>query len=146
MSVLALLAASTVAAEEARLPDGRRVAVSLTLRAGRLSFTPAGGGAAVPIADVAAVQFNGPPPAPFRTGFARRALLRDGERFTGELLGLNGEGLSLRTAWAGKLTLPRAALASLTPLPGWRPLLEDDFTAGLKAWSVAEKPEAGPRA
>ena len=142
--VLALLATSAGAAEEARLPDGRRMTGTLTLKAGRLSFTPVAGGATVPIKDVAAVQLNAPPPAPFRTGFARRAVLRDGERFTGELLGLNGGGLSLRTAWAGKLTLPRSALASLTPLPGWRPLLEDDFTGGLKGWSVAEKPEVGP--
>src|SRR4051812_38603600 len=106
---LSLLAAPAPAAEEARLPDGRRLAGSLTLNAGRLSFTPAAGGAAVPGEDIASVQFNAPPPAPFRTGFARRVVLRDGERFTGELLGLNGEGLSLRTAWAGKLTLPRAA-------------------------------------
>ncbi len=145
-SVLALspLAALAPAAEEARLPDGRRLAGSLTLQAGRLSFTPASGGAALPIADGASVQFNAPRAAPFRAGFARRVTLRDGERFTGELLGLNGEGLSLRTAWAGKLTLPRAAVASLTWLPGWRPLLEDDFAGGLKAWSVAGKLEVGP--
>jgi hypothetical protein len=141
---LSLLAAAAAAAEEARLPDCRRLAGSLTLRAGRLSFTPAAGGAAVPIEDGASVQFNASPPAPFRTGFARRVVLRDGERFTGELLRLDGEGLSLRTAWAGKLTLPRAAVAALTWLPGWRPLLEDDFAGGLKAWSVAGKPEAGP--
>ncbi len=141
---LSLLAAPAVVAEEARLPDGRRVAGSLALQAGRLSFTPAAGGAAVPIEGVTAVQFNAPPADPFRTGLARRAVLRDGERLSGELLGLNGDGLSLRTAWAGKLTLPRAGVAALTPLPGWRPLLEDDFAGGLRAWSVAGKPEAGP--
>jgi hypothetical protein len=71
-------------------------------------------------------------------------VLRDGQQLTGELLGLDGDRLGLRTAWAGKLTLPRAALASLAPLPGWRSLLEEDFAAGLKAWSVAGKPESGP--
>jgi hypothetical protein len=141
---LSLLAGAAPAAEEAHLSDGRRLAGSLTLQAGRLSFTPAAGGAAVPIQDIASVQFNAPPSTPFRAGFARRVVLRDGEQFTGELLGLSGDGLSLRTAWAGKLTLPRAEVASLTPLPGWRPLLEDDFAGGLKAWSVAGKPETGP--
>src|SRR5262249_14971362 len=126
-----------------RLPDGRRVAGSLALDAGRLTFTPADRGAALPIEKVDFVQFRGPSPAPFRAGFVRRAVLRDGERFTGELLGLDGDKLSLRTAWGGKLTLPRAALASLTPLPGWRPLLEDDFAAGLKAWATAGEPQSG---
>jgi hypothetical protein len=131
------------AAEEARLPDGRRVAGSLTLAAGRLSLTPAAGGATVPIESISSVRFNGPSPAPFRAGFARRVVLRDGQQCTGEFLGMDGNSLSLRTAWGGRLTLPRAALASLAPLPGWRPLLEDDF-ASLKAWSVAGKPELGP--
>jgi hypothetical protein len=141
---LALLAAPAPAAEEARLPDGRRVAGSLALADGRLTFAPAAGGAPVAVAKITSVQFNGPPAAPFRAGFARRIVLRDGQQFTGELLGLDGDSLNLRTAWAGKLTLPRGALASLTALPGWRPLLEDDFAGGLKAWSVAGKPQSGP--
>jgi hypothetical protein len=141
---LALLAAPAAAAEEARLPNGRRVAGALTLGAGRLSFTPAAGGAPISIEGVTSVDFNGPSPAPFRVGFVRRVVLRDGQQFTGELLGLEGDSLKLRTAWAGKLTLPRVAVASLAPLPGWRPLLEDDLTGGLTAWSVAGKPAAGP--
>jgi hypothetical protein len=140
---LSLLAPAR-AAEEALLPNGRRVAGSLALQAGRPLFTPAAGGDALPMQNVTFVQFNGPSPAPFRAGLARRVVLRDGQRLTGELLGLDRERLNLRTAWADKLALPRAAVASLTPLPGWRPLLEDDFASGLKAWSVAGKPTTGP--
>src|SRR6516165_1396503 len=94
-SVLALsLLAAPAAADEARLPDGRRMTGALALAAGRLTFTPTDGGAPLPIEKVAFVQLNGPSPAPFRAGVVRRVVLRDGERFTGEWLGLDGDKFS----------------------------------------------------
>src|SRR5262249_44234524 len=73
-------------------------------------------------------------------GAGYRVTLLDGQMLTGQLLGLSKEALRLRTAWAEKVELPRAAVASLTQLPGWRTLADDDFADGLKAWTVTDKP------
>jgi hypothetical protein len=70
-----------------------------------------------------------------------RLLLRDGETLTGPLVRLDAESLVIRTAWAGSLKVPRGAVAALTQLPGWQPVFEDDFSAGLKGWTVQGRPE-----
>jgi hypothetical protein len=151
-ALLACLAvASPLAADEALLKDGRRVPGELTLGDnGRLRFTPAGRVAPLPPADLAAVRFADAAPPPFRAASGFRVRLQDGQMLTGQLVGLNKEALRLRTAWAGEVELPRAAVAALTHLPGWRTLVEDDFADGLKAWTSAGKPEVeggdkGPR-
>src|SRR5262249_46173463 len=48
--------------------------------------------------------------------------------------------LGLRTAWAEKVELPRAAVAAITHLPGWRTLVEEDFSDGIKAWAATGAP------
>ena len=81
-------------------------------------------------------------PTLFRAGGGRRVHLWDGERISGQVLELNKDTLRLRTAWAARLELPRTAVASIEPLPGWRTIFDEDFrrqpgepaalTAGLK--------------
>lgn len=63
----------------------------------------------------------------FRAGGGRRAQLWDGERISGQILDLNKDVLRLRTAWAARLELPRAAVASIDSLPGWRTMVDEDF-------------------
>jgi hypothetical protein len=66
-------------------------------------------------------------PLLFRAGGGRRVQLWDGERISGQILDLTKDSLRLRTAWAARLELPRAAVAFLSPLPGWRMILDEDF-------------------
>jgi hypothetical protein len=66
-------------------------------------------------------------PELFRAGGGRRVRLWDGERVSGQILDLNQDILRLRTVWAARLELPRAAVASIEPLPGWRTIIDEDF-------------------
>jgi hypothetical protein len=136
-------------ADEVVRADGRRLTGRLTLDAkGRPRFTPAGRTTPLSPTDIAAVRFDDGPPAPFRVGAGHRVRLQDGQLLTGQLLSLNKESLRLRTAWAEQVELPRAAVAAVTHLPGWRTLVQDDFAEGLKAWVVTGAPrvEGGGKA
>ncbi len=62
----------------------------------------------------------------------RRVRLWDGEQITGQILDITKDTVRLRTAWAARLELPRAAVASVDPLPGWRTVAEENFRAGAK--------------
>jgi hypothetical protein len=66
-------------------------------------------------------------PLLFRGGGGRRVHLWDGERISGQILELNKDTVRLRTAWAARLELPRTAVSSIEPLPGWRTIFEEDF-------------------
>jgi hypothetical protein len=66
-------------------------------------------------------------PELFRAGGGRRVRLWDGERISGQIQELNKDILRLRTAWATRLDLPRAGVASIDPLPGWRTIFDEDF-------------------
>ena len=63
----------------------------------------------------------------FRAGGGRRVRLWDGEQISGQIQELNKDILRMRTAWAARLDLPRAAVACIDPLPGWRTLFDEDF-------------------
>ena len=148
--VLAILGltAPLDAAEEAWRADGRHLRGALLLDQGRLRFTPTEG-EAVPLADLTRIRFAGGTPVPFRAGGGRRVLLRDGERITGQILGLDDKTVTMRTAWAARIELPRAAVAAVDPLPGWRIVADDEFHDGLKAFTITGEPaltEAEPRA
>jgi hypothetical protein len=137
----AALAAGPAAADEALLQGGRRLPGTLRLAPdGRLRFAPRTG-ETLPASDLARVRLDGPPP-PFRAGGGWRVHLRDGEQLTGQLLGLDGDKVCLRTAWADRLEVPRPAVAAVTALPGWRLVFADDFAAGLKTWAVGGKEPA----
>jgi hypothetical protein len=139
--VLALvgLTAPLAAAEEAWRTDGRRLRGALLLDEGRLRFTPTEG-EAVPLADLTRIRFTGGTPAPLRAGGGRRVLLRDGESITGQILRLDDKALTMRTAWAARIELPRTAVASVDPLPGWRVVADDDFHDGLTAFTTTGRP------
>ncbi|HZU38310.1 MAG TPA: hypothetical protein VFA18_20465, partial [Gemmataceae bacterium] len=137
-----LTLASSLRADEALRTDGQRVPGKLTLDVQhRPRFLPADRTASLPPTDLTAIRFpDAGPPSPFRTGAGHRVRLQDGQVLTGQLLHLNKEALSLRTAWSEKIELPRSAVAALTQLPGWHTLIEDDFSAGVAAWTVTGTP------
>ena len=139
-SILALIGAAG-AAEEAVDADGRATPGVLALdEAGRLRFTPKGQAQPSPPESIAFIRFSVAPTEPFRAGFIRRVLLPDGQQITGRLLAADGDALSMRTAWAGRVDVPQSAAVALRQLPGLQSVFEDDFTDGLKAWAVAGKP------
>jgi hypothetical protein len=130
-------------ADEASFKDGRRLAGALRLgKTGRLLFSPRKG-ASVPLADLAEVRLTPTPSPPLRLTGARRVRLTDGQQLTGGFLGLQKKSLVLRTAWADKVSVPRAAVAALTHLPGWLPVFEDDLRAGIGAWKARGAPSTG---
>lgn len=126
-------------AEEAWRSDGRRLHGNLTLDGGQLRFQPTQGVALGP-ADLTRIRFAEGTSRPFRVGDGRRVRLWDGEQLTGRILELNKETLHLRTAWADRLELPRAAVASIDPLPGWRTILDDDFGSDSRAVKTTGEP------
>jgi hypothetical protein len=138
----ALLVTLAVGAdEEAVRPDGRRAAGALTLDAkGRLRFTPKGADAPLPPDEVALVRFPKATVPANRSCYGVRVTLHDGQHIAGQLLALDDKTLSLWPAWAEKVELPRAAVASVTQLPGWRTVAVEDFRDGGKAWTIAGKP------
>jgi hypothetical protein len=69
----------------------------------------------------------------------RRIGLGDGQWLTGEFLSLEADDLRLRTAWAERLTIPRRGVTVLTHLPGFIPIVEEDFETDLKRWKVTGK-------
>jgi hypothetical protein len=131
---------ASCAADEGVRRDGKRLTGSLALTAdGRLRFTPATGDP-LPAADFLGVRFTSPSCPPFRAAAGWRFLLPGGQSITGELLGMDGEAVRLRTAWAPRLELPRTAVTAVSALPGWRLRFADDFSDGLVDWTLAGKP------
>lgn len=130
-----------LAAEEVVQTDGRMASGALSVDGrGQLLFVVPGRPEPLPINSIEQVRFRSAVPPPFRIAVGHRVLLRSGERLTGQLVSLNKESLVLRAAWAERLTLPRAAVAAVTQLPGWQPLFVEAFTDGLKAWNTTGKP------
>jgi hypothetical protein len=127
-------------ADEAILPDGRRLPGELRGQAdGRLRFATAK--QAFRLDEVQQVRFSTREVAPLRAGVVHRITLHDGQQLTGELQGLDGETLRLRTVWAERpLSLPRAAVAAISQLPGHCTYFDDDFEAGLKSWKLTGTP------
>ncbi|HEY7424749.1 MAG TPA: hypothetical protein VH682_11015 [Gemmataceae bacterium] len=117
---------------------------TLTLDKGELHFKPSEG-EETPLAKFTRIRFADKTPPPFRAGGGRRVRLRDGQLITGQVLGLDKEMLTLRTAWAARVELPRAAVASIDPLPGWRTVAEEGSPEGLKdlAYTPAKPLRAG---
>jgi hypothetical protein len=136
---LACLLSPLSRAEEARRIDGRWMPGNLTLDGEQLRFQPAQGAAFTPT-DLTPIRFAEGRPTPFRAGGGRRVRLWDGEQISGQILALNKETLRLRTAWEARLELPRAAVASIEPLPGWRAILDEDFRSDLRAFTTTGEP------
>ena len=140
-SILCAIGAGRAAAQEAVNADGRaRPGVLAVDDAGRLRFTPQGQAQPLSPESVVSIRFPIAAAEPFRAGFVRRVLLPDGQQITGRLLTADGDALALRTAWAGRVDVPRSAAVALRQPPGLQSVFEDDFTDGLKAWTVSGKP------
>ncbi len=56
------------------------------------------------------------------------------------MLALDKDTLTLRTAWADALTLPRTSVSAIVQIPGSMTLVEDAFREGLKGWKPVGKP------
>jgi hypothetical protein len=143
MLLVGVCLSAPAAADEARPRTGRPVPGTLRLNDGRLHFVPRAGDPPLPAAGLECIRIDAPSPPAFPIGFARRILFPDGQRLTGEFLDLDKDALHMRTAWANRLEVPRAAAAALTALPGWRLRFAEDFGKGLTAWKVAGKPTGG---
>lgn len=138
---LLMAIAAADAQEEAIRPDGGRTAGKVVIDAkGRLQFTPKGADSALAPDAIAAIRFAVAVPPADRSCVGVRVVLHDGQRMAGQLLALDDKTLSLRPAWADKVDLPRAAVAAVTQLPGWRTVVEDDFRDGGKAWKLTGEP------
>jgi hypothetical protein len=138
MAMLGLLS-PLLAVEEAWRNDGRLLRGSLTLNDGQLRFQPTEG-AALSSANLSRIRFAGQTATPFRVGSGRCLRLWDGQRITGQLLSLNRDKLILRTAWSARLEVPRAAVAGVDALPGWRTVADEDFHDDCKAFTTAGDP------
>jgi hypothetical protein len=73
-------------------------------------------------------------------GSGHCVLLDNEQHLTGVLLVLKDDVLTLRTAWAQCLNIPRARIVGITPLPGWRTVFEDDLSKKSNAWAVSGMP------
>jgi hypothetical protein len=128
-------------ADDAILKDGRTVHGQLALtEAGRLAFTPAGQKSPIPFEQIGPLRSTMPAPAPWRAPAVQRVVLADGQGLTGEFLGLDAQDVSVRTAWADRLTLPRRSVLAVTHAPGFVPLFTEDFETDLKAWNLSGSP------
>ncbi len=140
-SLPGLTSAARAAAPEVVDADGRASPGAVAVDdAGRIRFTPTGQAQPLPPESIAYIRFPAAAAEPFRAGFVRRVLLADGQQITARLLAADGDALSLRTAWAGRVDVPRSAVVALRQPPGFQSMFEDDFSDGLRAWTVAGKP------
>lgn len=134
LASLAFLIAPLSATEEAWRDDGQHFRGRLLLDRGELHFKPSQGEGA-PVARFTRVRFAASTPTPFRVGGGHRVRLRDDQIVTGQLLGIDKETVTLRTAWAERIAVPRGAVASVESLPGWRLVALEDFPADAKEWT-----------
>jgi hypothetical protein len=113
------------------LLDGTRLPGTLELTAGRLLFrTP---GRALNLEQVDSVRSHAATP-PSHALRPRHVELWEGQWLAGDFTALDERQLVLSSPWAGRLTIPRAAVTALTHLPGFVPYFADDFESGLRAW------------
>jgi hypothetical protein len=139
-----LLLAVSIRADTAVLPSGQFIDGKLGWQRGRLVFY-------IPsqptrrLEEVEQVRLSATPVPPLRAARAFRLLLPDGERFTGELLNLDGQTVRFRPAWAPPLTVPRSVVLGITQLPGWLTFWDDDFEDDLNAWKTTGNPRRNNR-
>jgi hypothetical protein len=135
---LALGLAGPAWADEAVLPDGRRLPGRLRLEDGRLVFAPADGRPTLPIAQTERILFTEAPRPLLRAARAIHVHFADGQRLTGALRELTADEVVVQTAWAPRLALPRDRVQALLQPAGWLTIFADDFEDGLQAWKVTD--------
>ncbi len=135
---------SPLCAEEAIRADGKIVRGSLHLeRGGLLAFVSDKGETPIPLRDLRAVRFPQKRLLPLHTARMHRITLPGSQSITGQILSLEGKNLTVRTAWGATLAIPRSALDSIGPLPGYWFETSDDFEEGLTRWRVQGHPSTG---
>lgn len=131
-------------ADDATLPDGRRLTGTLCWQENRPRF--AAGDRTFVLTELQQIRCQTPETPPLRAGVVHRVVLRDGQRLTGQLLGLDADAVKIQTVWAEKpLTLPRAWVAEISHLPGFVTFFDDDFEDGLKAWKLTGNPSVSDK-
>jgi hypothetical protein len=129
--------ASSATADEAILPDGRRVEGRLAMDAsGRLEFFPANSQGRLDLANLHEARLATTIPFSWRHGNLYVVHLRNEQRLVGELLGLDDKELRVRTPLLSLLKVPRSALAAITQPAGLMTVLYEDFEADFKAWKL----------
>jgi hypothetical protein len=136
--LVALSLPGLLRAEEAVLPDGHSLRGKLKLEDGRFQFVTSAR-KTTSLEEIDHVRFPAAKVASLRAARLSRLTLTDGQRLTGELLGLDDKAVRFRPAWAPILTIPRPAVASITQLPGFQTFFDEDFEGDLKAWKVTGK-------
>ena len=112
-----------------------------------LELTPRGAfhlsvhGKPIPLDGIRAIRFPSAESPTLRSIQLHRVLLVDGQVLHGEVLALDADQLTLKTAWTAKLCIPRGAVMMISPQPGWQPLFLDDFEGTLTHWEMDGKPE-----
>jgi hypothetical protein len=134
------LLASALPADEAVRSDGRTERGTLRLeKSGQLFFTPAAARKLISREELSEVRFDNKSPV-FRGAPGHLLQLPDGQQIAGVFLGLEKDQLLLRTAWAERLSVPRTAASALTHLPGWRPIVAEDFRGKLSVSTIRGEP------
>jgi hypothetical protein len=133
-------------AEEATLPGGGRLTGTLRLDAkGNCQFVAAKNAGTFRLDQLLDIHLPPVPRPPLRWGTRFQVALAGDQQLTGELLGLDAKELRVRTAWADRLALPRAAVPALKQPQGYLTFWHDDFTNGLKAWKAIGAPTVNDR-
>jgi hypothetical protein len=144
--IVSALAAAMVRADEAVRRDGRTALGTLTLeKTGKLHFTPATGQQALSPDQLTEIRFPSGPGPVFRGAPVKVLKLHGDQHLTGVFLGLEKDRFLFRTAWTERLTVSRTAAVGLTHLPGFQPVIVEDFRHTLSDWIVRGDPttEAG---
>jgi hypothetical protein len=135
---LLIVSLPTLAADEALLPDGRKLTGELRWQDGRLRF--AAKERTLLAADLHQVRCAAQEPT-LLAGVVHRVTLCDRQQLTGELLGLDADTLRLQPAWSkAPLDVPRACVLEVANLAGSVPVFDDDFLTGAKAWKLDGNP------
>jgi hypothetical protein len=134
--VASALFAAALKADEAVRSDGRTAHGTLRLeKTGKLLFTPSTTFKAIALDELSEIRFD-TEALLFRGAPGHLLHLPNDQQIGGVFLGLEKDQLLLRTAWAERLSVQRSAAIALTHLPGWQPVIVEDFRGKLSAWTV----------
>jgi hypothetical protein len=127
-------------ADDAVLRDGRHLTGTVSVEAGRWRFLPGGTEKPLDIDAPRSVRLETALSPVLHASLPVRVRLRDGQTLTGGFLDLDGKRLSLRTAWATNLSVPRTSLADLTQPTGLALVHAEDFSSSPAGWKIKGKP------
>jgi len=143
---LLLLSEGQLAAQgleaQAKLPDGKQLSGELSLAAtGRLLFRSEA--KEVPLESIGLLKAVRGESVPLRSAIPVEFRLIDRQVLTGKVIGIDVAKLTLRTAWADAISIPRGALARMSHPARWQPIFVDSFETLDPHWDFSGK--AQPR-